>query len=97
MQGVDEARGMPESLEIRRKRLLYRSWHRGTKELDLLIGNFAAKHLDGFDEAELDQFEAIIEADEHDIYAWLTGKADVPEEFDNAIMRLLLAQTFADR
>lgn len=87
---------MPETLEIRRKRLRYRSWHRGTKELDLLIGGFAAHHLDGFDVGELDQFEAIMEANEHDIYAWLTGKAEVPSEHDNGVMHQLLNYSHAD-
>lgn len=87
---------MPETLEIRRKRLRYRSWHRGTKELDLLIGGFAARHLDKFDEGELDQFEAIMDANEHEIYAWLTGKAEVPDEHNNDVMHQLLNYSHAD-
>lgn len=87
---------MPETLEIRRKRLRYRSWHRGTKELDLLIGGFAARHLDELGESELDQFEAIMDANEHDIYAWLTGKAEVPGEHDNDVMHRLLNYSHAD-
>lgn len=88
---------MVETQDIRRKRLRYRSWHRGTKELDLLIGGFAQQHIDGFDTTELDQFEAILESDEHDIYAWLTGKVAVPPAFDNDVMRQLLAHVHADK
>mgnify|MGYP003671250494 CR=1 FL=1 len=88
---------MPETLEIRRKRLRYRSWHRGTKELDLLIGGFAMQALERYGEAQLDQFEAILDSDEHDIYAWLTGKNAVPDEFDNDVMRQLLAHVYADK
>ena len=45
----------------RRKRLLFRSWHRGTKEADLIMGSFAEAHLAGFSEAELDEFEKCID------------------------------------
>src|SRR3977135_1271846 len=45
--------------EIRRKRLLFRAWHRGTREADLILGSFAEAHLAGFDVAQLDRFEAM--------------------------------------
>ena len=82
---------MQEDLAIRRKRLKYRSWHRGTKELDLVIGGFAERHLDGMSEAEIDMFEAIINENEFDIYNWLARQADVPSRHRNPIMELLLA------
>ncbi len=79
----------PESLEIRRKRLKYRSQHRGTKELDLLLGRFAAARLDALDAAQVDRFEALLEAPSPLVYAWVTGQDAPPPELDSDVLRLL--------
>jgi antitoxin CptB len=68
-----------EGLDARRKRLLFRCWHRGTKELDLIVGRFADANLIGLTDAELDQFERILEAPDPDLYAAFTGEAEAPE------------------
>ncbi|MDP6567762.1 MAG: succinate dehydrogenase assembly factor 2 [Alphaproteobacteria bacterium] len=81
---------MDEDLETRRKRLRYRSWHRGTKELDLVLGQFAERHLAAMSELEMAQYEAILEEDEQDIYAWLARREPAPERHDNAVMKLIL-------
>jgi antitoxin CptB len=86
---------MSEDYERRVKRLRYRSMHRGTKELDLLLGAFAARHLEAMNATEIEQFEAILEADEHDIYLWLTGKTPVPPEHDNAVMARIISFEYA--
>ncbi len=79
----------PESLDIRRKRLKYRSQHRGTKELDLLLGRFAAARLDALDAAQVDRFEALLEAPSPLVYAWVTGQDSPPPELDSDVLRLL--------
>ena len=79
----------PESLEIRRKRLKYRSQHRGTKELDLLLGRFAAERLDALDAAQVARFEALLEAPSPLVYAWVTGQDAPPPELDSDVLRLL--------
>ena len=79
----------PESLEIRRKRLKYRSQHRGTKELDLLLGRFAAARLDALDAAQVDRFEALLEAPSPLVYAWVIGQDAPPPELDSDVLRLL--------
>jgi len=81
---------MAEDEDTRRKRLRYRSWHRGTKELDLLLGSFAERHLGALTGTQLDQYEAILETNEHEIYAWLSRQAPVPAEHDNAVMAAIL-------
>lgn len=48
-----------DDLDIRRKRLLFRSWHRGTQQIDLIFGSFAESSLAGFDGAQLDRFESM--------------------------------------
>jgi antitoxin CptB len=67
-----------DGLDSRRKRLLYRAWRRGTRELDLITGRFADAYLAAMSSAELDQFEAILNAPDPDLYAALTGDGPVP-------------------
>jgi antitoxin CptB len=68
-----------DGLDARRKRLLFRCWHRGTKELDLIIGGFADAHLPMLTDNELDQLEEIIEAPEPELYAALTSDGPAPQ------------------
>ena len=77
--------------EIRRKRLLFRSWHRGTREVDLLLGSFAEANLAGFDETGLNNFETLLDVPDADLFDWITGRASPPPEFDTEVTRLLLA------
>jgi len=78
-------------LETRRKRLLYRSVYRGNKENDILLGQFARAHIAGFDAAELDQYERLLETGDNEIYDWISGRITVPAEADTAVLRKLLA------
>ena len=80
---------------IRRKRLLFRSWHRGTREADLLLGSFADRHLGGFGAAELAHYEALLEVPDPDLYDWVTGRAPVPSGYDHDVTRLLQAHRYA--
>ena len=81
-------------IEQRRKRLRFRSWHRGTKELDLLIGNFADRHLAAFDAGQLDLFEALLRVPDPEIYAWLTGRGEPPPDYRHDVTELLLGFEF---
>jgi antitoxin CptB len=78
-------------VEIRRKRLLFRSWHRGTRESDLILGRFADAHLAGFCEAQLDRYEALLECPDPDIFDWVSGRTAPPPKHDNDVTRLLLS------
>ncbi len=60
-----------DDLEVRRRRTLWRATHRGTKELDILIGTYAAEHLNGMDAAELTRFEAFLSEQEKELQALL--------------------------
>jgi antitoxin CptB len=77
--------------DVRRKRLLFRSWHRGTRESDLILGRFADAHLAGFDRAQLDRYEALLECADADLFDWVSGQATPPVAHDDDVMRLLLA------
>ena len=74
-------------LDPRRKRLLYRAWHRGTREMDLIVGRFADAHLTTLAETELDEFEHLIEVPDPDLYAALTGARALPEVEAGALFR----------
>ena len=78
------------SSDIRRKRLAFRSWHRGTRESDLILGRFADAHLAGFDHRQLDLYEALLECADADLFDWITGRAPPPPEHDHDVTRLLL-------
>src|SRR6266852_1658079 len=77
--------------DIRRKRLRFRSWHRGTREADLLLGSFADANLAQFDEARLDRYETLLDVPDADLFDWITGRAAPPPQYDTAVIRLLLA------
>lgn len=82
---------MPSPSDIRRKRLLFRSWHRGTRETDLILGRFADAHLAGFDDAQLDRYEALLECNDADLFDWVSGRTPPPVVLDHDVMRFLLA------
>lgn len=77
--------------DLRRKRLLFRSWHRGTRESDLILGRFAEAHLAQFDEAQLDRYEALLDCPDADLFDWIAGRAAPPSAYDHDVTRLLLA------
>ena len=80
---------MTESLDIRRKRLVFRSWHRGTRESDLLLGSFADRHVGAFEQEEVDAYERLLTEDDADLWDWITGAADPPPAHDTKVMILL--------
>jgi antitoxin CptB len=74
-----------EGLDERRRRLLYRSWHRGTREMDLIMGRFADAAIGTLTEVELDAFERLSGEPEPDLYAWITGERPVAPEHDTPL------------
>ena len=74
---------------LRLKRLRFRSWHRGTRELDFVMGGFADRHLAGLDEAQLADFEALLEVADSDLYGWIAARAPVPPAYDTALLTLI--------
>ena len=80
-----------EGLDTRRRRILFRAWHRGTREMDLLMGRFADSELKGLPDAELDDLELLMEAPDRDVFSWLTGELETPGNYDTAVFRRLRA------
>jgi len=70
--------------ELRLKRLRYRSWHRGCKETDLILGGFSDSGLTRLEPQMLDIYERLLDEDDADIWNWLTGKSS-PGEYAELI------------
>lgn len=82
--------GTTGDIDTQRRRLRFRSAHRGNKELDLILERFAARYLDGFTPAQLDCYEHILEFPDPDLYNWLAGLASVPDANRSDVLDLLL-------
>lgn len=80
---------MTQGLDVRRKRLRFRAWHRGTKEADLILGRFADRYLDAFDEDELVEFEALLDRPDPEIFDWVAGRSQ--PDTAGRVTRLLLS------
>lgn len=76
-------------LDPRRRKLLFRAWHRGMREMDLIMGRFADAEIGTLSEAELDEFERLIEVLDRDLLSWVTGEAPVPANYDTELFRRL--------
>ncbi len=79
-----------EGLDARRRRLLFRSWHRGIREVDLVLGRFADRELGTLTEAELDDYEKMLEVPTPDLLAWVMGERPVPAEDETPLLRRML-------
>jgi antitoxin CptB len=78
-------------LDERRRRLLFRAWRRGVREMDLIVGRFADACIDTFDVTELDDFEHLIEVPNAELYAWIVGNEPIPAQHDTPVLRQLIA------
>jgi antitoxin CptB len=77
--------------DIRRRRLLFRCWHRGTLESDLLLGSFADACLAYFDNTQLERLEALLDCPDPDLCEWILGGAPPPAEHEHDVLRMLRA------
>jgi antitoxin CptB len=95
---TEAAEPSPEvSGEVRRKRLLFRSWHRGTKETDMLLGSFAERHLADFTPAQLEIYEALLQENDANLFDWVAGRSTPPAEVDSDVLRQLMAFKYTPR
>ncbi len=78
-----------EGLDARRRRLLFRCWHRGIREMDLVLGHFADAHLTSLNEAELDELEGWLDIPDQQMFAWVNGAELAPAELETALFRRL--------
>ena len=80
-----------DGLDERRRRLLFRSWHRGIREMDFILGRFADAHLPTLTDVELDEYERWLLVPDQQIYAWVNGSQTAPTEVDTALFGKLRA------
>jgi antitoxin CptB len=80
-----------DPIEIKRRQLHYRSWKRGTKEMDLLMGSFADANLSSMDTDELELFEHLLRESDPDLYNWFMGKAEPPANYENPMLQRFLS------
>lgn len=73
-------------LDARRRRIHFRAWRRGMREMDLILGPFADARLDQLDTDALDSFEALLDVPDQDLYRWVTGAEPVPPRFRSALL-----------
>ena len=76
------------SISVVRKKLSIRSWRRGTKELDLILGQFSQENLINFEMSELELYEQFLSNDDHLIYDWLFEKEDSPRIYKTLVKQI---------
>ncbi|MBN9049784.1 MAG: succinate dehydrogenase assembly factor 2 [Rhizobiales bacterium] len=76
-----------EGLDPRRRRLLFRCWHRGIRETDLIMGGFADAHIATLTDAELTELERLIEVPDADLLNWVIGERAAPPDYDTPLFR----------
>ncbi|MBS7698904.1 MULTISPECIES: succinate dehydrogenase assembly factor 2 [unclassified Chelatococcus] len=76
---------------VRLRRLKFRAWHRGMREMDLIFGRFADARLAELDEADLAAFEALLDEQDKDIFSWYCGEVSVPPHYDTPLFAKLRA------
>ena len=77
-------------IDRQRRRLHFRSWHRGTKEMDHLLGRFADAHLDGLDAELLNAYDALLQEADPDLYNWITGREAPPDHISGSLIALMM-------
>ncbi len=76
-------------LDARRRRILFRAWRRGVREMDLVMGHFADAELPAMSAAELDEFERLLDAPDPALLAWITGEEPTPADYDTPLLARL--------
>ncbi len=79
---------MTETRENRIKRFKMRSWRRGTKEMDMVLGPFSDTELAALDMGDLDLYDTLLSENDHDLYQWVTGQVKMPEPYLNLLAKI---------
>ena len=87
----------PTELDARRRRLVFRAQHRGTKETEILIGGVVARHIGSLSDADVTALEEILELWDVDLADWLSGRRPIPPEHDHPLLRRIMAEAGGGR
>lgn len=77
-------------MDERRKKLKFRAWRRGFREMDLLMGSFADAHLADMSEDDVSEFERLLATPDWDVFAWLVGQKPIPANFKSDLLDRLM-------
>ena len=78
-----------EGLDVRRRKILFRAWHRGIREMDLIMGGFADRAIADLTDAELAEFEQLMELPDQTVLAWITGEQPAPPAYAGLLLARL--------
>lgn len=79
-------------MDERRKKLRFRAWRRGFREIDLILGGFADRNLVRLDATGLDAFERLLDCPDQDVYEWIVGQAPAPAAHDTPLLAAIRAE-----
>ena len=79
-----------EVLDERRRKLKFRAWRRGFREMDLLMGSFADAHLADLNDDDVSEFERLLSTPDWEVYAWLIGQKQVPSNYESALLTQMM-------
>ncbi|MEM9225400.1 MAG: succinate dehydrogenase assembly factor 2 [Pseudomonadota bacterium] len=77
-------------MDERRRKLKFRAWRRGFREMDLLMGSFADAHIAELSDADLSEFERLLATPDWEVFAWLVGQKPVPDNFKSDLLDRLI-------
>lgn len=80
-----------DGLDPRRKKILFRAWHRGIKEMDIILGTFADAYLPTLCEADLDTFERLMDAPDRELFKWISGEEQTPDTYQCDLLNRIAA------
>ena len=78
-------------MDKRKRKLRFRAWRRGFREMDLIMGRFADTYIAEFEPSQLDEFERLLEQADWDVYAWILGKTEIPATYKGPVLDQLIA------
>jgi antitoxin CptB len=86
---MSDTTGTDDELAVRRRKLKFRSWHRGMREMDLIMGRFADACVDAMEPAELDDYERLMEVPDPELFGWVLSDDSPPADLDSPMLRRL--------
>lgn len=84
-------------MDERRRKLNFRAWRRGFREMDLIMGQFADQHIGAMPENELQEFERLLATPDWEVYAWIVGNKPVPPNYAGPVLDRLLSFEYDPR
>jgi antitoxin CptB len=85
----DDLKSDAERLDVRRRRLVFRCWHRGTREMDLLLGRYVDAHVADMTDPEVKALEHLLEAPDPEIFAWIAESKPIPPNYDTPMLQAI--------